>query len=379
MEKIRIYTIALILFLATGCARFGDNAMIDPEELSDGDPETFVIGVEGVNLIVFESRSGSPVRGYKIYSSGEAPENDPVKWTLLGFEGGRKWHVIDTREGQSFCSRYQEIYCAVEGTALYEKYMLEIETADGRAPAIAEVEFFDRDIMAGWYDFSYPDVDFKVTDTGTEGVRLYARLVQDPGEYVRYHARKVCEILFWEADDPMYDVRKINYTLRDYDGISAKGGSPPEISIEYSTRHVEKSAVESFYKLDYETRGVLYHELVHAYQHEPKGIGSYSTNREFWACIEGLADAVRSEAGFFDVQSMRKPGGHWLDGYKTTGFFIQWLTGRDPDAIRKFHVTVRDMEVWSFDKAMRELFGPEYGIERMWNEYQKFLNLQANI
>ena len=170
---------------------------------------------------------------------------------------------------------------------------------------------------------------------------------------------------------------KIDYTLKDYAGVSAKSGNPAETAIVYSTQHIEKSARESLYKLDYETRGVLFHELVHAYQFEPKGIGSYSTNREFWACIEGLADAVRAEAGLFDIAALRKPGGHWLDGYKTTGFFLQWLTTMNPDALREFHVTVRDMDVWSFDKAMRAMFGPEKGIEQMWAEYQQFLQSQA--
>lgn len=159
---------------------------------------------------------------------------------------------------------------------------------------------------------------------------------------------------------------------KDYDGVSAKSGNPPVISIEYSTQHIEKSANESLYKLDFETHGVLYHELVHAYQFEPRGIGSYSTNKEFWACIEGMADAVRAEAGFFDMNT-RKPGGNWMDGYRTTGFFIQWLKTKDPDAIRKFHLTVRDLKVWSFDKAIKSVFGEDSSIEGMWNEYQAFL------
>ena len=125
--------------------------------------------------------------------------------------------------------------------------------------------------------------------------------------------------------------------------------------------------------LDFETRGVLFHELVHAYQFEPKGIGSYSTNKTFWACIEGLADAVRAQAGYFDM-STRKPGGNWMDGYRTTGFFIQWLTTKDPDAIRKFHETVRDLDEWSFDKAMKRMFGDDASIEGLWNEYQAFLS-----
>ena len=52
-------------------------------------------------------------------------------------------------------------------------------------------------------------------------------------------------------------------------------------------------------KLFFETRGVLLHELTHAYQLEPQGIGSYGTNRVFWAFIEGMADAVRVANGGF--------------------------------------------------------------------------------
>ena len=171
----------------------------------------------------------------------------------------------------------------------------------------------------------------------------------------------------------MNDVQKVHYTLKDYDGVSAKSGNPANTSIVYSTQHIEKSANEFLYKLDFETRGVLFHELVHAYQFEPKGIGSYSTNKTFWACIEGLADAVRAQAGYFDM-STRKPGGNWMDGYRTTGFFIQWLTTKDPDAIRKFHETVRDLDEWSFDKAMKRMFGDDASIEGLWNEYQAFLS-----
>jgi len=242
---------------------------------------------------------------------------------------------------------------------------------------VGDVRFYERDREEAWSGFVYPAVDFEVLDPQTEGAAIYATLVQDPGAYVRYHTRKVAEILFYSAADTMNTVGKIDYTLKDYAGVSAKSGNPAETAIVYSTQHIEKSARESLYKLDYETRGVLFHELVHAYQFEPKGIGSYSTNREFWACIEGLADAVRAEAGLFDIAALRKPGGHWLDGYKTTGFFLQWLTTMNPDALREFHVTVRDMDVWSFDKAMRAMFGPEKGIEQMWAEYQQFLQSQA--
>lgn len=44
--------------------------------------------------------------------------------------------------------------------------------------------------------------------------------------------------------------------------------------------------------MDFETQGVLLHELTHAYQLEPQGIGSYGTNKVFWAFIEGMAVPV---------------------------------------------------------------------------------------
>ena len=234
------------------------------------------------------------------------------------------------------------------------------------------IDHFGDSVAPEWTDFIYPEVNFTSLNPETEGARLYSQLVPDPESFIREHCLKVAQILFWSASDPMNHVGKIKYQLKDYDGISAKEGTPAETTVYFSTKHVEKSASRSMFRLDFETRGVLFHELVHAYQFEPKGIGTYSTNKEFWACIEGLADAVRAESGYFDM-STRKPGGNWLDGYRTTGFFIQWLTQKDPDAIRKFHLSVRDLDIWSFDGAMKYIFGPSATIQDLWQEYQDYL------
>lgn len=63
----------------------------------------------------------------------------------------------------------------------------------------------------------------------------------------------------------------------------------------------------------FETRGVLLHELTHAYQLEPQGIGSYGTNRVFWAFIEGMADAVRVEMEDLLRLTVRKEEITWTD------------------------------------------------------------------
>jgi hypothetical protein len=69
----------------------------------------------------------------------------------------------------------------------------------------------------------------------------------------------------------------------------------------------------------------------------------------------------------------RKPGGHWMDGYQTTGFFLQWLTCKDPDFLRKFNYSTRVVIPWSFDKAMKYVFGEKSSVDGLWQEYQAFL------
>ena len=344
----------------------------NPQELADNDVTTVFTGKTDLNQIIFDSPSKAPVLSYKVYSTGELPVYDPSDWILKGSEDGKEWTVVDERKNQNFCSRFQEILCIVQNPDAYKQYMLEATTTNKDTLKIAEVLLSDKNLDAGWEDFKYPAVNFKSLDAETEGSKIYHQLVQDPDEYVKYHTKKVAEILYFSVQDTMTNVENINYTLENKPGVSAKGGSSPDIYIFYSTQHIEKSAKESLYKLDFETRGVLYHELTHGYQFEPKGIGNYSNNKVFWACIEGIADAVRAEAGLFDMSS-RKPGGNWMDGYRTTGFFLQWLTTKDKDAIRKFHLTVRDLDVWSFDGAIKQVFGPESSIEGMWDEYQQYL------
>lgn len=366
-----------LLFFVFLIACQGESVHTNVPELSDLNPETYYTGEKGVNKLLFCEKNSLPVRTYKIWSTGEGTLFDPSDWVLKGTYDDKTWVILDDQKDQKFISRYQEAEYTIEHPSNYKKYMLEIAASSKDIVKIAEVDFVDKNDLSCWNDFAYPEVHFEMRDPDMEGSLIYQQLVQDPESYIRYHARKVSEILYYTARDSMPDIQLINYVLKDYEGISEKSGSPPEITISYSTRHIEKSAAVSLYILNYETRGVLYHELVHGYQFEPKGIGTYNTNKEFRACIEGIADAVRADAGFFDIQALRKPGGHWLDGYKTTGFFLQWLTTKDPDAIRKFNVTARDLEVWSFDGAIKAIFGEDTGIENLWSEYQTYLNKQS--
>lgn len=321
-----------------------DAPMVNPQKLSDANPAVMYVGSKGVNTFLFKDQFTLPVQRYQIVSSGEPALYDPVSWVLKGSFDGETWVVLDEQKDQKFCFRYQEKNYSIKIPSNYKQYLLDMCTASHDTLKLGKVFFFEDNCLSEWTDFNYPEVYFELQNPDSEGARLFRQLVQDPDEYIKYHCRKVAEILYFSAHDPMPEVTTIHYKPESHD----------------------------------ETCGMLYRELVHAYQLEPKGIGTYSTNKEFRACVEGLADAVRAEAGFFDVRTQCKPGGHWLDGYKTTGFFLQWLTTKDPDAIRKFNQTAGKLDVWSFDKAMKAIFGNHQNIEKLWNEYQSFLMEELN-
>ena len=197
-----------------------------------------------------------------------------------------------------------------------------------------------------WKSYNVGTVLFEDKASETKGSDIYHRIIPDAESYIKEQARTVLATLYNSPEDSITPVNKIHYTLEDIEGISAKGGGNGDVTIFYSTRHIEKSFAENdTAKLFFETRGVLLHELTHAYQLEPQGIGSYGTNRVFWAFIEGMADAVRVANGGFD-------------------------DNKDPEFLRKFNRSTLEVIPWSFDGAIKHILGTEYSIDELWHEYQ---------
>ena len=85
--------------------------------------------------------------------------------------------------------------------------------------------------------------------------------------------------------------------------------------------------------------------------------------------IEGVADAVRYLNGGFTLED-RPKGGHYMDGYRTTGFFLAWLTQtKSPDFLRKFNRSTLEVIPWSFDGGVKYALGNDYDIDSLWKEY----------
>lgn len=207
----------------------------------------------------------------------------------------------------------------------------------------------------------------------SRGARIFHQLIPDPEAYIKKYARRVLATLYFSPNDRnIPKIEEIRYRLRNYDGVSSKSGHPPVIQIVYSTQWIVQCYGENdIPQFDYETKGVLYHELAHAFQLEPKGIGNYGNNKTFRAMIEGVADAVRCMNGCFKKKD-RPRGGHYSDGYRTTGFFLVWLTvKKDRDFLRKFNLSTQKVIPWSFDGAIKFALGRQYNVDQLWEEYMK--------
>lgn len=222
-----------------------------------------------------------------------------------------------------------------------------------------------------WEKYNVGKIIFEDKAPQSKGSEIYHQIITDPDAYIESQARTVLSTLYYSAHDSIPPVHVIHYTLEDIEGISAKGGGNGDVTIFYSTRHIEKSFVgNDTAKVLFETRGVLLHELTHAYQLEPQGIGSYGTNRVFWAFIEGMADAARVANGGFK-QGDRPKGGNYMDGYRTAGYFFVWLRDhKDPNFLRKFNHSTLTVVPWSFDGAIKYALGNQYNVDDLWREYQ---------
>ena len=217
------------------------------------------------------------------------------------------------------------------------------------------------------------ELRFTEESPDSKGAAIYHSIVKNPEQYIRKVAEEVMQTLYFSPSDSIPMVQTLDYVLKSYNGVSAKDGGNGKVSIWYSTNHVEKSFVgNDTAKVDFETRGVLLHELTHAFQLEPQGIGNYGNSPVFWQLIEGMADAVRVMNGGFHGEADRPKGGSYTQGYRHTGYFIAWVTEHiDRHFLRKLNRSCLEVVPWSWNGAVRFALGNSYDIDSLWQEYQR--------
>ncbi len=224
-------------------------------------------------------------------------------------------------------------------------------------------------------DFSYPTLQFQNNAMGTSGGMAIDRLVPDPETFLRDHVLDVARTLYFKADDQnLPTVNSITVIVDP--SFTAHPAQKEDLDnnsyiIRLNPGHFEGAALATDQKKMLELEGVMNHELTHIYQAQPRGAGAYDGSSPYWAFIEGTADAVRPLLGPYADGAPAMPGGTWMSGYRTTGWFLVWLTDtKDADFMRKFNRTAVQLNPWSWDSAMENIFGEGVTTQELWDEYQ---------
>ena len=87
-----------------------------------------------------------------------------------------------------------------------------------------------------WKNYNPGEVVFHDEAPQTEGSKIYHNIIPNPAPYIQENALRVLQTLYWGPKDPNVPrLKRIVYTIKDYNGISEKYGSGDDVGIRYST------------------------------------------------------------------------------------------------------------------------------------------------
>jgi PKD repeat protein len=233
-----------------------------------------------------------------------------------------------------------------------------------------------------WSTFKYPRIGIvEKNDAGAQGVQIVHSAFPNFKDSIKAIALGVCKSIYRNVQEiPAFD--SLTIILEYYEGVAGKSGAPPHITISFSTKYIQeryKNDGNNAANIAYEMKGVLWHEITHAYQNVPKNAGDYRSGTDFYAFIEGEADYVRIFNGFHKTRAAT-PGGTYNDGYTTTAFFLVYIAKTYFAAdYKNFGYLLNGTAIglntkWSMNKALLMLIGKPVDI--LWKEYQ--LSFQSN-
>lgn len=111
-----------------------------------------------------------------------------------------------------------------------------------------------------WDNYYIGKIDFKNLSPEAKGSAIYAAVIPDPEAYITKHARKVVETLYFTPEDSIPGIEDIHYTLKEYDGVSAKDGAPLP-SVSYTARNGSRKVLPIMTPRKWITRPVAYYTM----------------------------------------------------------------------------------------------------------------------
>jgi hypothetical protein len=111
-------------------------------KLIDNNTNTKYLTVHASAWMQYQAPSSYVVTSYKITSANDAPERDPLNWTLQGSNNGSTWTTIDARSNEDFPNRFHTRIFNFTNSAGYTYYRFNMSNNSGTLLQLGEIELF---------------------------------------------------------------------------------------------------------------------------------------------------------------------------------------------------------------------------------------------
>jgi F5/8 type C domain. len=112
-------------------------------KLTDNNVNTKYLTFHASAWMQYQAPGTYVVNSYRITSANDAPERDPLNWTLQGSNNGVSWTTIDSRSNQDFPNRFQtRTFTISNNNTAYSYYRFNMNNNSGNILQVAEVELY---------------------------------------------------------------------------------------------------------------------------------------------------------------------------------------------------------------------------------------------
>jgi hypothetical protein len=199
--------------------------------------------------------------------------------------------------------------------------------------------------------------------TQTGNGQLFDLAMPDAEPFMIEAARLSCALLY-KLPSEVPVTNDLEVVIEDFDGVGELALNGASTTLRLSSLHM-RNVADAGGDVSAEIRGVSQYLIALDYVHESEDPAAVS-----WL-HQGLGDWVRYEAGYTSIGE-RGPGGSWTDGFKTAGFFVDWLDETYPDAAYRLNQSMDPLDgvAWS-EEIFVAIFGSD--VATLWDDYQATL------
>ncbi len=108
------------------------------EKLVDGDHTSKYLTGNPQTWAKFRTDNPAIITRYSLTSGNDAPDRDPLNWTLEGSNDDENWTLLDQRTGIDFPNREQTLFFDFENQTMYQYYKLSMQNNAGNLFQLAE-------------------------------------------------------------------------------------------------------------------------------------------------------------------------------------------------------------------------------------------------